>query len=266
MVKSCYNLLVTTRNARNDLLQGMQRTSNKHLEEKAWTSLWGIRVPSSIKSFLWRLAKVSLPTEDIRQHRNMSQSDCCSLCGMPDSWDHSLLKCSMSRCVWALVDVDIVEVLAANDIPDAKLWLFQIHDALSHEKFIKFAVTIWAIWTARRKAIHESIFQSPMQTQGFIDRFIAEVNLSAHPSVSNSISHVSVPRAHAISIYGGNATLLQERRLILTCQSKLSDDRSKEFAVAICRDQSGLYLGSSAIVFDGACMSETLDALACREA
>ena len=45
-----------------------------------------------------------------------------------------------------------------------------------HEKFVKMAVTLWSIWYARRKLIHEGINQSPLSTHLFVTRFIAKLD------------------------------------------------------------------------------------------
>jgi hypothetical protein len=37
-------------------------------------------------------------------------------------------------------------------------------EAMPHDEFIVVAVTLWAIWYARRKNIHEDEFQSPLWT------------------------------------------------------------------------------------------------------
>ena len=47
---------------------------------------------------------------------------------------------------------------------------------------MRLVVTLWAIWHARRKAIHENIFQSPLSTHSFIERFIADLEM-AMPTV-----------------------------------------------------------------------------------
>jgi hypothetical protein len=39
--------------------------------------------------------------------------------------------------------------------PEAKLWIFTMLDSVPHPQFITLLVTLWAIWFARRKAIHE---------------------------------------------------------------------------------------------------------------
>ena len=48
-------------------------------------------------------------------------------------------------------------------------------DALPQDKLVSLTVTPWAIWSARRKAIHEAIFQSPLATYLFVQRFIADL-------------------------------------------------------------------------------------------
>ena len=74
-----------------------------------------------VRMFLWRLARQSLPTEDVRAHRNMSTTSCCALCRAADSWRHPLLECTMERCVWALVDGDLAEHLCKNNESECKI-------------------------------------------------------------------------------------------------------------------------------------------------
>lgn len=129
-------------------------------EEGAWKIIWKVQVPAKVQMFLWRLSKHSIPTNDVRAHRHMTDSSSCGMCGSPDSWRHSLLECTMSRCTWALVDEELVQNLATIAEANTKQWLFTLMDSLSHALFVKLAVTLWAIWAARQKAIHEGIFQS----------------------------------------------------------------------------------------------------------
>jgi hypothetical protein len=44
--------------------------SNTAAEEKLWHKMWKVQVPSKLKLFLWQLAQQSLPTGDVRHHRN----------------------------------------------------------------------------------------------------------------------------------------------------------------------------------------------------
>jgi hypothetical protein len=85
-------------------------------------SLWKVKVPSKMCIFLWRLAKHSLPTGDVLHHRKMAQCSAHFLCGMEDSWRHSLLECTMARCICALEKEEIVEHLSGILENDAKSW------------------------------------------------------------------------------------------------------------------------------------------------
>jgi hypothetical protein len=56
-VKSAYKLLVQTRENRYAWLDGTASSSNIKEEERSWTDLWRIKVPSKLNVFLWRLAR-----------------------------------------------------------------------------------------------------------------------------------------------------------------------------------------------------------------
>lgn len=111
-VRSAYRMLADTKR-RENWLEGNAGTSDFERESKAWTLLWSVQVPGKIRNFLWRLAKHSIPTEDVRHKRNMVVEDRCRFCGMQDSWRHSLLECTVARCVWALVDEDVADYVQA---------------------------------------------------------------------------------------------------------------------------------------------------------
>ena len=128
--------------------------------------------------FLWRLAKQSIPTGDVRHHRNMAPNNSRSICGCQDSWRHALLECNMAKCVWALQREEILEVISRAQHDDARGWLHEAIAVLSQEDLVRLVVTMWSIWHARRKVIHEDIFQSPLSTHSFIERFIADLELA----------------------------------------------------------------------------------------
>jgi hypothetical protein len=144
--------------SKENYFDGNAGSSNSTVEEKGWSSLWKTSVPSKIKVFLWRLAKQPIPTADVLAHRNMATSSTCSLCGAEDSWRHSLIECNMANSVWVLSDSIMVEHMIACDERNAKLWLFHLMATLPHGQFTRMVVTLWAIWTAQRKVIHEEIY------------------------------------------------------------------------------------------------------------
>jgi hypothetical protein len=74
-----------------------------------------------IKVFYWRLALNSLPAASVLESRSMSQKGECKICGATkDTWDHALLHCTMSKCVWALVDEEVTELLSTLHFFDPK--------------------------------------------------------------------------------------------------------------------------------------------------
>lgn len=129
-------------------LDGQADSSNTEREQRTWSKIWKVEVPSKLKIFLWRLAQQVLPTADLFHHRHMSPVSNCCQCGSEDSWRHSLLECTMSRCVWALADSDLVELLNRTSEPDAKTWIFSLMDSIQHADFGTLLVTLWAIWNA----------------------------------------------------------------------------------------------------------------------
>ena len=84
-VKSAYKMLVATRNRREAWLEEVPGPSISRAEEGVWKTLWKTEVPGKVRMFLWRLSKHSLPTNDVRAHRHMTDSPQCGLCGVRDS-------------------------------------------------------------------------------------------------------------------------------------------------------------------------------------
>jgi hypothetical protein len=168
-VRTAYKMLVATKEKREAWLENRASSSNGEIVEKQWTELWRTKVPSKVRLFLWRLAKQSLPTNDVCHHRNMADNDPCQLCGGQDSWRHALIDCAMSRCIWALEDEEIIEHLQCSEEGDARAWLATMIATLKHEERVGVFVTLWSIWHARRKAIHEQIYQSPLSVHAFVN-------------------------------------------------------------------------------------------------
>ena len=142
---SAYWIMVAIGNRRGAWLEEAAGPSTRRNEEKSWKQLWNVQVPAKIRMFLWRLARQSLPTEDLQAHRNMSTTSSCGFCGSQDSWRHSILECSVARCVWALEDGETVDYMIAMSEPTAGQWLFTLMASLDHSIFIRGAVTLWAI-------------------------------------------------------------------------------------------------------------------------
>jgi hypothetical protein len=75
---------------------------------------------------------------------------------------------------------------------DATQWLFSMMNTLKQEDLTFCLVTLWAIWFARCKAIHEGSFQSPLSTHLFVESLISDPNLI--PKINKKSAATGVPK------------------------------------------------------------------------
>lgn len=111
---STYHMLTPTKRHQEGWLDRRAWSSSIVVEDQSWMRLWKATVPKKLKNFLCHLLQQSLPTEDIAMHRKMASSSCCSVYGVEDSRCHSLIECSLSCCIWALVDQHMLEHMMAT--------------------------------------------------------------------------------------------------------------------------------------------------------
>lgn len=256
-VRSAYNMIFRIKTGREAWLEGIEDMSSNTGERRGWSSIWGMQVPSKLKVFTWRLAQHSLPMNDILHHRNMAQSHECAICGAADNWRHSMLDCTMLRSVWALASTDLAEHMCMNMDDSAKGWLFAMHESLPQQEFTTMIVTLWAIWHARRKLIHEGVFQTPLSTHSFISSYMSDLKLIFKPATRTR-----------------PATQPRLANWLPPCveHAKLNIDAATPRAggygavAVICRDISGAYQGASVVVFRNIDEPEVLECLAIREA
>jgi hypothetical protein len=76
--------------------------------------------------------------------------------------------------VWALLSEDLVELVINIEELNARGWVNEVIRAVPQDELTRVILTLWAIWHAHRKVLHEEIFQSPLSTLSFIDRFIGD--------------------------------------------------------------------------------------------
>jgi ribonuclease HI len=258
-VRSAYKMIVEIKQRRLDWLEGRTATSNSEEKEKQWKNLWKVKVPAKLKIFAWRLARSSLPTGQERVRRHMSTTSVCPICSAADDdWRHSLINCNMARAVWALMDDEIVDPVIMDETTDPKLWLMTLCNTLNQRVFVQILVTLWSIWWARRKAIHEDEFQSPLSTHVFIKKYLSELDWVQGaqqnvPPVAGRTEPVKWIRPdHGV--------------MKLNVDGAVAKTMERGAVGVVCRSDQGVYLGASAVVFEGITDPAMLEALACREA
>ena len=75
------------------------------------------------------------------------------------------------------MDDQLVEYLFTCRNDDARLWLMELMETTREDEFVRILVTLWSIWGARRKAIHEQEFHSPLSTFRFVERYLEDLLL-----------------------------------------------------------------------------------------
>jgi hypothetical protein len=107
---------------------------------------------------------------------------------------------------------------------------------------------------ARRKEIHEEVYQSPASSHKFINRFIADLEIlpktpgKALVAARFDIVRPKAPPAGYAKVHVDAAVAKIENR---------------GEAAAMCRDTDGNYMGSSTLVVHGITDVATLEAIAC---
>jgi hypothetical protein len=129
-------MLVNNQEKRTNWIEHRASRSEEKEDKKEWKDLWNIKIPSKVHHFLWRLAKQSIPTGDVRHHMKMAPTSRCSICGDQDSWRHSLLECNMARCVWVLQGEDLLSFINDTQLNDARGWLHEAVSKLQHDTLV----------------------------------------------------------------------------------------------------------------------------------
>ena len=144
--------------------------------------------------------------------------------------------------------------MISNNCEDARLWLFLLFETTSQHDRACILVTLWSIWWARRRAIHDNEFQSAMTTWCFNNRYLEDLEIASarQPNALNARPAQHVPRW--LSPVGSAAKFNVDVGL------------SRHGAAAvICEDSSDRFVGASAVVFDGLFDATSLEAHACNE-
>jgi ribonuclease HI len=164
----------------------------------------------------------------------------------------------MSRCVWALLDEEVTEHVSRSDDGDARAWVAGLIQSLKHDDLTKVLVTLWAIWHARRKAIHEQIFQSPLSVHMFVESFVSDLKRcedlrKKQPATApeqRTPGWIPPPRG----------------MIKINVDAAVGKNGGRGTVAAIARTENGGFMGASTLVLPGKSSAEILEALACREA
>lgn len=131
-------------------------------------------------------------------------------------------------------------------------------ESLPQKDFVTVLVTVWAIWYVRHEATHEHTFQSPFATHQFITRYIAKLEASQVKQHKRRPAAVKQRRRGWIPPPAVFETLKVDGTVARSANTSAYS--------AVCRDSSGLYMGSPVIKCSDVLEPASFEALACREA
>jgi hypothetical protein len=160
----------------------------------------------------------------------------------------------MAKSVWALETEQTTEHISMIPGQDARSWIMEAMCTLAKEEMTRVAVTPWSIWYARRMAVHEEVFQSPLTTYVFINRFMADLEMTQPMATQTKVTKAGrkcwiAPPAGFVKINVDAAVA----RVLKTATT-----------AAVARDESGDFPGASVAVWEGISDPETPEAMACR--
>ena len=141
--------------------------------------------------------------------------------------------------------------------PSAKEWIAAVIDATSHAEATRIFVTMWALWHARRKIIHEGLYQPPLSTFHFVERFLQDLELVEKPPSAGKAPAAWMLASRWIPPPAGLSKV--------NVDAALSKNSARAAVAAVARGETGAFLGASSVVFHGMSDPETMEAMACRE-
>ena len=119
-------------------------------------------------------------------------------------------------------------------------------------------VTLWAISSARWKLIHEGEHQSPMSTHMFVKRYLDDLQLAIPKQRTRAPAHVTAATRRWVPLPASFHKL--------NVDAAVDKNGQKGSISVVCRNEEGLYAGSSTLVYQGLTDPMILEALVCRKA
>ena len=120
--------------------------------------------------------------------------------------------------------------------PNAKQWIFHMMSTLNNDDLIRCFVTLWAIWYARWKVIHENIFQSPLSTHTFVENFLRDLEMASPVRQSHQHRRSDVPAPRWIAPPSGCAKI--------NVDATVQKHKNSGAVAAACRGEDGRFLGA----------------------
>ncbi|KAL4325602.1 hypothetical protein GQ457_11G004690 [Hibiscus cannabinus] len=136
-------------------------------------------VSDASNNFLLRpYSKVEfLPTRYCLYNRRIALDPICHVCNLAnETTEHVFRDCHIACLVWTRLG--FVWPQYATLLP-FKEWLSWLFHSFSMNRLVLLVITLWSLWYARNKKVHEANLQTPEQICAFIVSYCRELELIA---------------------------------------------------------------------------------------
>ncbi|KAK8691329.1 hypothetical protein V6N13_074840 [Hibiscus sabdariffa] len=142
-----------------------------------FNGMWSVNLPAKVKINMWKVANSFLPTYSALQYRSLHVNNVCPFC--PNSSEtvaHIMRDCNF------VCHLFVAQGICFPSCPLYLNWLDWVAVAfcsLNATNKVVMMVTLWAVWYARNKLVHEGTAANVHVTLSFISAFIG-VNVVVH--------------------------------------------------------------------------------------
>jgi hypothetical protein len=109
-------------------------------------------------------------------------------------------------------------------------------ETMNKTDLIRMLVTMWAIWHAKRKAVHEEVYQSPIATVTFVSRFLEDLG-----EVKNTGDRVQPKEPKQVQ---KKWIAPPAGRTKINVDAALAKSVAKGAVGVVCRSADGVFLGA----------------------
>jgi hypothetical protein len=115
-------------------------------------------------------------------------------------------------------------------------------ELMPRDEFARVFVTLWAIWYAHQKIIHEEEFQSPLSTHLFIENYLRDLSI---------VKTVKIPEGGWVKPVYPRWLPPQPRCVKLNVDAAMVKSASGGAVGVVCRSDSGEFMGASSLTMQG---------------
>lgn len=165
-VKSAYYITRDIKKSRQAALS----SSGSVTTTRNWSYIWKLRLPNTLKVFVWRLLKNGLPVTSNLVRRNISIDNVCPICKEAEETTiHAFHSCHFTRLFWALSALPATVLM--TPVHDMWTWFSSLKQDLEHVDFERFICCCWVLWNNRNAVLHGSECRDPHEMISFAGNY-----------------------------------------------------------------------------------------------